>query len=187
MEDTTSFKHSLKTKYQVSEIVGGKWIKPRNGHHTAWVITFSSDSIPQTIDIPGEQIITRVYPYKDKPMLCKKCQQYSHSIKFCRTSEWTRGRCGDEHPTERCKIVERWPTIQKKAIEREPRMNQHRGERRVANQLLWNDHTNLKWAHRVAEIYLRYVKRWKYCSWMHRMSQHLRKTCWRLKRSTFWI
>ena len=105
MKNTPSFKHGMKIKYQVSAIVEAKWIKLRNEHHTAWVITFSSDSIPQTIDIPGEQIITRVYPYKDKPMLCKKCQKYSHSIKFCLATEWTCGRCGDEHATERCTNV----------------------------------------------------------------------------------
>ena len=83
MENVSSFQEDMKAKYQESEIMKARWIKPRSEDHTAWLLTFNSDTLPETINIPGEQIFTKVYPYKDKPIICRKCQQYSHSIKYC--------------------------------------------------------------------------------------------------------
>ena len=93
----------MNIKYKVSEVVRAKWIRPRSENHSAWLITFNSDTLPEAINIPGEQTITKIYPYKDKPMMCRKCQQYSHLSKYCRAEVWTCGKCGGGHQTEECR------------------------------------------------------------------------------------
>ena len=102
MENVSSFQEGMKAKYPVSEIMKARWIKPRSEDHTAWLLTINSDTLHEIINIPGEQIFTKVYPYKDKPIICRKCQQYSHSIKYCQTAGWTCGKCGDAQPAEEC-------------------------------------------------------------------------------------
>ena len=53
MENVCSFQEGMKAKYQVSEIMKARWIKPRSEDHTAWLLTFNSDTLPETINIPG--------------------------------------------------------------------------------------------------------------------------------------
>ena len=102
MENVACFRQGMKTKYHASEVAEARWIKPRNEQHTAWLITFNKESLPEAVDIPGEQTITEVYPYKDIPMLSRKCQQYSNSIKYSTSEEWTCGKGGEGHPTGEC-------------------------------------------------------------------------------------
>ena len=47
------------------------------------MITFMYDKLPNFIRIPGEAERTKVYEYKDQPMLCKKCWKYGHTEKRC--------------------------------------------------------------------------------------------------------
>ena len=74
MENVASFRQGMKIKYHASEVAEARWMQHRNEQHTVWLITFNKESLPEAVDIPGEQTITKVCPYKDKPMLCRKCQ-----------------------------------------------------------------------------------------------------------------
>ena len=62
MQDVSSFQEGMKVKYQVSEIMTARWIKPRREDHTAWLLTFNSNTLPETINIPGEQIFRKGVP-----------------------------------------------------------------------------------------------------------------------------
>ena len=67
------------------------------------MITFKSDKLPEYIRIPGEADMTRVYEYKGRPMLCKKCNGYGHTEKRCWMSVATCGRCaGPGHRFDSC-------------------------------------------------------------------------------------
>ena len=60
MENVASFRQGMKMKYHASEVAEARWIKPRNEQHTAWLVTFNKESLPEAVDIPGEQTITKV-------------------------------------------------------------------------------------------------------------------------------
>ena len=45
--------------------------KKRN--YSVFLISFKSGKLPEFVRIPGEAERTRVYEYKDKPMMCRKC------------------------------------------------------------------------------------------------------------------
>ena len=67
------------------------------------MITFKSDKLPEYIRIPGEADRTRVYEYRDRPMLCKKCNRYEHTEKRCLISVPACGRCaGPGHRFDSC-------------------------------------------------------------------------------------
>ena len=67
------------------------------------MITFVNDKLPEFIRIPGEAERTKVYDYKDRPMLCKKCWKYGHTEKRCLSQVVLCGRCaGPGHQSGGC-------------------------------------------------------------------------------------
>ena len=52
IENMSSFQKGMNIKYKVSEVVRAKWIKPTSENHSAWLITFNSDTLTETINIP---------------------------------------------------------------------------------------------------------------------------------------
>ena len=92
------------------------WIKPNRAGTRTFLLTFNRELAPEYVKIPGEAQRTKVYEYKQRPMQCKKCQQYRHTINRCRTCEaLTHARqlassvatvvCGEPHVTwnRKCK------------------------------------------------------------------------------------
>ena len=65
IEDITEFENGLKSKYNVVEVTKANFIKARNEFTTPFLITFNSDSLPETIYIPGEKYDTVVYPFDE--------------------------------------------------------------------------------------------------------------------------
>jgi len=70
------------------------WIKTKRPELKVFLVTFSSDSPPEFVRIPGESLRTRVSEYTERPMQCKVCQEYNHTAKRCPTPNAPRcGRC----------------------------------------------------------------------------------------------
>ena len=54
------FENGLKSKYNIAEVTRAEFIKTRNEFTTPLLITFNSDSLPETIYLPGEKYYTTV-------------------------------------------------------------------------------------------------------------------------------
>ena len=93
VSDFPNFRESLKTDLGVAEVELTPWIKPRNSLSQALLISFHDDT-PQYITIPGEQAKTQVYPYKNRPQICKKCTNFFHGEKYC-AGETRCARCSE--------------------------------------------------------------------------------------------
>lgn len=88
------FKEGLQESYKdIVDVVVAKYIKTRSDDSTACVVTFKSKVLPYSLYIPGERYDTRVYPYHNRPMMCKKCQTYGHTEKRCKAKEPTCKKC----------------------------------------------------------------------------------------------
>ena len=72
IEDGTILQEGL-VGYGVVEVEPATLIKSNRG-----LITFNRELAPESVQIPGESHRTKVYEYKQRPMQCKKCQQYGH-------------------------------------------------------------------------------------------------------------
>lgn len=68
------------------------------------MVSFYSNQLPKFIEIPGEQSKTEVYPYIPNPTICKKCQEYMHTIKYCNNQPRCRN-CSANHDTNLCKSL----------------------------------------------------------------------------------
>ena len=67
----------------ISEIQRATWIKSKNSKSIPLLLIFNKQEIPAYISIPGESALTKVYQYKNKPLLCQRCMNYGHSYKRC--------------------------------------------------------------------------------------------------------
>ena len=75
VEDMQELKEGLQESYCVVEVERASYVKARSGA-TVCVITFNQDHLHFSICVPGEKQDTRVQPFKNKPMICNKCQSY---------------------------------------------------------------------------------------------------------------
>ena len=101
LSDFPKFRESLKNDLGVGDVELTPWIKPRNNLSKPLLISFYDD-VPMFISIPGEQAKTQVYPYKDRPQICKKCTKFYHGEKHCADEERC-ARCSEEgHRADRC-------------------------------------------------------------------------------------
>ena len=74
------------------------WIKPRRETTQVFMITSMNDKLPEFLEKR-----TKVYEYKDRPMLCKKCWKYGHTEKRCLSQVVLCGRCaGPGHQSGGC-------------------------------------------------------------------------------------
>ena len=69
MNNFQDYKSSMMNDLGVMNVEEATWIKPRNKFATALPLSFK-ESVPNYIDIPGEQAKTKVFLYKDKPQIC---------------------------------------------------------------------------------------------------------------------
>ena len=99
--DLESFRNGLKRVYNIRDIKPATWIRPRNENNVAYVVTFGTEILPEYIKITGEHILTRVYPYKDKPLHCTNCQKYGHQYSRCHSPARC-GVCAGGHHTRDC-------------------------------------------------------------------------------------
>ena len=87
--------------YGVVGVEPATWIKPNLT--AAFLLTFNRELAPESVKAPGESHRTKVYEYKQRPMQCKKRQQYQHTINRCRTEFTICGKCAAVwHRSEVC-------------------------------------------------------------------------------------
>ena len=102
MIDFEGYKKGLLAQYGFQDVIEASWIKVKSGKAKALLVSMNGTEWPTFIELPGEQEKTRLYEYKDRPMLCQKCLEYGHRTKFC--SKWPRcKKCHEEtHVMENC-------------------------------------------------------------------------------------
>jgi len=102
MSESDRFCHELRTRLDAREVQRATWIPVRENSGVALLITFNNPTCPSAITIPGESGETRVYENTSRPSFCKKCLDYFHREKYCKTA--TRcGKCSStEHSEENC-------------------------------------------------------------------------------------
>ena len=93
--DIEDFKSYLQENYPISDISPATFIKTRDPQTQAFLITFNQEQPPYSLYIPGERQDTLVYQYRNKPLICHKCQQYGHSQKWCKAAESVCRRCSN--------------------------------------------------------------------------------------------
>ena len=101
LSDAESYKESLAETLGAAKVETADWINPKNKNSRALLITFR-DSLPSYISIPGEMNKTKIIPYRSRPLICRRCQQFHHTEKYC-AGEVICRRCGDEgHAMDEC-------------------------------------------------------------------------------------
>jgi len=107
IKDTTRLEQALRDNYGVQSFEEATWIKPRNKLTRAFITSFACEVLPEFIDILGERARTNVYEYIPNPMICKRCQEYSHTQKNCKKplSYFTCRKCCQQHKTDDCRSL----------------------------------------------------------------------------------
>ena len=104
-ETVSGFKEWMMEKYSyIADIQLATFIRPRNPDSRAFIFTMALKTLPLSIYIPGLTGDTRIYPFRNRPMCCRKCLKYGHSEKKCRyIGEPLCGRCSAmDHTRENC-------------------------------------------------------------------------------------
>ena len=78
------------------------WIKVKDDRTKPLLIHLSGSEMPSYIDLPGEQEKTRVYEYRERPKVCRKCLEYGHRTKFCEKETKCRLCCQTSHMAVKC-------------------------------------------------------------------------------------
>ena len=103
VDNLTTLEEGLKLRYNISEVRLAHWIHPRNEKSKAFLITFNESRIPSSLYIPGEARV-RVYPYLNRPLICKNCFGYGHPAKYCKNAMRC-VKCGGSHQIVECKRI----------------------------------------------------------------------------------
>ena len=75
----------------------------RSGRETILLLlNFNAPDLSEYLRITGEDSLTRVYPYNERPMQCKNCQRYGHTKNKCTSSVTICGWCAGQYPTAEC-------------------------------------------------------------------------------------
>jgi len=100
--DLESFGEGLKTEYGFTKVERADWMSRRNNTCKTFILSTNNEQLPTYIRVTGENQLTRVFPFRDKPMRCTKCQTYGHTVKRCNSATSVCGRCSNNHPTDEC-------------------------------------------------------------------------------------
>ena len=60
------------------------WITPKKLASKPFLITFNRCTPPQSMKIPGVVDNLRIYDYKEKPLFCTNCMEYTYSKRKCK-------------------------------------------------------------------------------------------------------
>ena len=93
IEDGSTILQEGMVGYDVVGVELSTWIKPNRAGTAAFLLTFNRELAPESVKISRESHRTKVYEYKQRPMQCKKCQQYEHTINRCRIEFTMCGKC----------------------------------------------------------------------------------------------
>jgi len=102
-DNVISFCEGLAEEYNLQSVQEAKWIHPKNGGK-AFLICTCQDELPAYLKIFGEYSLTKVYPYRDIPRKCKKCLEYGHPEKYCKSTYANCSRCAERHRTADCSL-----------------------------------------------------------------------------------
>jgi len=100
-EEIESFKKGLIERYHLQSVEEATWIKTRNPSTKVFLLSSYQDKLPEYVRIISEATTSRVYPYQDSPLRCKKCLKYGHTAKRC-NSDARCERCSGHHTVDRC-------------------------------------------------------------------------------------
>ena len=71
LSDFEAFKRGLIKQYGLQDVIEASCIKPReNGKAKLLLLSFPKE-LPKYLDIPGEVMRTKVFEYKQRPMMCR--------------------------------------------------------------------------------------------------------------------
>ena len=73
MSDFEGYKKGLIAQFSFQDVIEAQWIKSKNDKAKPLLRTITGPNMPNFIQLPGEQDKTRLFEYKDRPMLCQKC------------------------------------------------------------------------------------------------------------------
>ena len=100
IDDQNEFTLGLQENYKIKSVEKATFIKPRSEHTSAFLNTFDQETVPDSIYIPGERSDTKVYPFFNKPKLCKNSQHYGHTASRCNKAQVC-GNCS--HTSDSCR------------------------------------------------------------------------------------
>ena len=89
------FREGLMKQHSLLEVTEPHWIKPTRHKHAKPLLLSFIEEFPRFIDVPGENMRTQVYEYKERPLLCKTCVVYGHSKNRCQEKDRCI-KCGKE-------------------------------------------------------------------------------------------
>lgn len=83
ISDVNEFEMGLKENFNISSVEYAHFIKTKNDQTKVFILHFRQETLPRSIYIPGEKADTIIYPFDNRPMMCRNCQQYGHTAKRC--------------------------------------------------------------------------------------------------------
>ena len=86
----------IKKECNLANVQKSTWIKTKNTTSTPVRLTFKEKEKPRFIEIPGEQAKTKVHELYERPMSCKTCLRYGHTLKSSHETKATCARCSSE-------------------------------------------------------------------------------------------
>ena len=106
IEDMQDFKSNLREQCDVESVEKADFIRTRPGV-SAYIVTFNLEQPPYSLYIPGELSDTTVNPYIPRPMICKKCFVYGHTMKYCKSEQMRCKKCSETgHEQKDCTSTE---------------------------------------------------------------------------------
>jgi hypothetical protein len=102
IDDGSEFAEGLMENYNISKVEEANFIKPRNPQTKVFLLTFDQETVPESIYIPGERSDTRVFPFVNKPKLCRNCQNYGHNSARCNKELRCKNCSQNHHTNENC-------------------------------------------------------------------------------------
>ena len=101
MSNFEEYKRGLMEQSGVQDVVEASWIEPRGNNKAKPLLISFPKELPYFLDMPGEMMRTKVYEYKQRPMMCKNCLEYGHGKQYCEKDQRC-ARCGDQYKKNDC-------------------------------------------------------------------------------------
>ena len=95
-----SFKEGLAEVYPIIDVPRVTWIKPTKPTRQSILIQFAGEEVPEYLRIIGKYTSAKVYPYSEKPLICRNCQKYGHGKKRCTEQQPTCSWCAGPHEVQ---------------------------------------------------------------------------------------
>ena len=106
LSDFESCRMGMLQNPAIKYVVIATWITPRVANSKTLLITFAGTLPPEYINVAGKRQLSNIFRYKEKPMLCRKCQKYSHTVKQCSSENVICGNCSAVgHMKDNCSAV----------------------------------------------------------------------------------